>query len=418
MQIHRSLSMAAALAVVVSIIAFPASSQPLDLILPTSNDALLRNDGPSFYQYTNRTFNGVRSKPWQGGKYGFVRNPRHTSAGIIYTRFHEGVDIKPVYRDWRGEPLDTVRTIDDGYVVHINTVEGYSSYGKYVVVEHWWSGSPFYSLYAHLNDVHVQIGETVAQGDRLGRIGYTGRGLNKTRAHLHFEINMMLNQSFSEWFDGHYRSTNRHDVYNGINLAGLDVSELYLSLQRDPALTIDQFVLSREIFYNVSVPNNGHLDLFYRYGWLDQGSETLTSDVSSWEISFTADGLPVRVEPSSRSISKPTVTMAAKAPAAYGYMTKGRLAGSGDRYYLSKSGHRYAALLTLIGEDRPFTDVYRAASRRAPENVDQADAGVGRSDGDRHQTNSDLDGKEAESDGDRSVMRRVNAPEDDRIRTW
>src|SRR5690554_5389210 len=149
------------------------SAQPLDLILPTSNRALLEDDGPAFYQFTDRYFKGKRSHPWEGGQYGFVRNQVETQEGVVFTRFHEGVDIKPLYRDRRGEPLDTVRAIDDGYVVYANDNEHHSSYGKYIVVEHWWDGSPYYSLYAHLNEVDVERGDRVFQGDRLGRLGYT-----------------------------------------------------------------------------------------------------------------------------------------------------------------------------------------------------------------------------------------------------
>ena len=100
----------------------------LDLVLPTDNDALF-SGGPAFYQYIERDFKGVKSTPWEGGQYGFVRDPIETSAGIVYTRFHEGIDIKPLRRDARGEPLDEVRAIADGKVVHTNPVPGYSNYG-------------------------------------------------------------------------------------------------------------------------------------------------------------------------------------------------------------------------------------------------------------------------------------------------
>ena len=62
-------------------------------------DALLRGAGPAFYQYIERDYHGEKSTPWEGGRYGFVRNPVETSAGIIYTRLHEGMDIKPLQRD-------------------------------------------------------------------------------------------------------------------------------------------------------------------------------------------------------------------------------------------------------------------------------------------------------------------------------
>ncbi len=342
-----------ALAILALLAASSAHSDPLNLVLPTSNDALIRGDLPSFYQYTDRNFDGVRSHPWQGGQYGFVRNPKHTSSGIVYTRLHEGLDIKPLYRDRNGEPLDTVRAIDDGYVVYVNNVESHSSYGKYVVVEHWWSGSPFYSLYAHLAAVHVRKGERVYQSERLGRMGYTGRGLDRRRAHLHFEVNMLLNDDFQEWYDGLYRGTNRHGLYNGINLAGLNVGELYEALGRDPNLTIEEFISTQHVAYKVAVPNTGPIDLSYRYEWLEPWPYSWSGEVGSWEISFTATGLPVRVEALPRAAPSPAVTEVSHATIPYGDLTNGVVAGSRDNYHLSKAGVRYLSLIALVGHERP-----------------------------------------------------------------
>jgi hypothetical protein len=82
-----------------------AQSRALDLVLPTDNDALFSGDGPAFYQHIERDFNGVKSTPWEGGQYGFVRDPKDVASGVVYTRFHEGIDIRPVHRDANGEPL-------------------------------------------------------------------------------------------------------------------------------------------------------------------------------------------------------------------------------------------------------------------------------------------------------------------------
>ena len=114
-------------------------NQTVDLVLPTDNDALFSDGGAAFYQYIERNFRGVRSTPWEGGQYGFVRDPTDTAGGVVYTRFHEGIDIRPLHRDAHGEPLDEVRAIADGKVVHVNSVPGYSNYGKYIVIEHRWT---------------------------------------------------------------------------------------------------------------------------------------------------------------------------------------------------------------------------------------------------------------------------------------
>src|SRR5882762_11552419 len=111
-----------------------AQNQIVDLVLPTDNNALFSGDGPAFYQYIERTYKGVKSTPWEGGQYGFVRDPIETPGGMVFTRFHEGIDIRCLHRDARGEPLDEVRAIADGKVAHANQVAGYSNYGRYIVI--------------------------------------------------------------------------------------------------------------------------------------------------------------------------------------------------------------------------------------------------------------------------------------------
>src|SRR5438046_9194383 len=102
--------------------------QTLDLALPTDNDALFSGGGPAFYQYIERNYKGVKSTPWEGGQYGFVRDPTDTVGGVVYSRFHVGIDIRPLLRDAHGEPLDEVLAIADGRVVYVNSVAGYSYY--------------------------------------------------------------------------------------------------------------------------------------------------------------------------------------------------------------------------------------------------------------------------------------------------
>src|SRR5438046_6575233 len=201
-------SLAAAFSVVL-VFHFPMIGQSagtvVDLALPTDNDALFRGDGPAFYQYIERNYKGVKSTPWEGGQYGFVRDPMETSAGIVYTRFHEGIDIRALHRDARGEPLDEVRAIADGQVVHTNLVPGYSNYGRYIVIEHIWDGSPYYSLYGHLSEIAVCVGQRVNRGERIARMGYTGEGLNQAPAHVHLDLNLMFNRNFESWHDRNFR---------------------------------------------------------------------------------------------------------------------------------------------------------------------------------------------------------------------
>jgi murein DD-endopeptidase MepM/ murein hydrolase activator NlpD len=323
-----------------------AEAQPLRLVLPTDNDALLRDDAPRFYQYTYRYFNGRRSRPWQGGQYGFVRNPRNVRSQIIYTRFHEGLDIRSVQRSPSGEPLDAVRVIDGGRVAHVNAIEKQSNYGLYVVVEHWWDGAPFYTLYAHLNAIRVAPGQYVERGQRLGTLGYTGRGIDRRRAHLHFEVNLLLNQSFPVWHDSVFSGENHHGIYNGINLAGLDAAGLFRRTREDSTLTIRRFLEEQEAFFTVAVPNAHRLDLLTRYPWLWTNAEE--GERASWEIDFARSGLPLRVRSSEVVAMTPVVLDAAPADVPYRYLTEGWLdTGEDGDLVLTERGQRYLRLIML-----------------------------------------------------------------------
>lgn len=324
---------------------FPAAllaQTPLDLRLPTGNDALFRNDGPAFYQYTDRTFEGEKSTPWEGGKYGFTRTPVRTSAGVINRQFHEGIDIRPVKRDASGAPSDEVRAIADGTVVHASEVAGYSNYGKYVVIEHRWDGSPWYSLYAHLNAINVKPGKRVLKGDQIGILGWTGAGIDKPRAHLHLELGMMLSRNFDAWHSKYFGdSPNRHGNFNGMNLSAMDVAELFLAQRKSP-ISITQFLKTREPAFKVAVPR-GRIDILEIYPWLFRGDNPKAG--LSWEIAFSGSGLPLSVTTRAAKVTEPTLTWVKPSPYPSEHFTRGYVTGSGPNAHLTASGRRYLDLI-------------------------------------------------------------------------
>ena len=316
----------------------------LDLVLPTDNDALFSGGGPAFYQYIERDFKGVKSTPWEGGQYGFVRDPIETSMGIVYTRFHEGIDIKPLRRDARNEPLDEVRAIADGKVVHTNLVPGHSNYGNYVVIEHRWAGSNYYSLYGHLSSIAVQPGDPVQRGQRIAVMGYTGVGLNQARAHLHLELNLMFSHRFEAWHDAFFKNDPNHNgIYNGINLAGLDIARLYLALHKNPSLTIPDFLNGEETFYKVTLPKSSHFELPKLYPWMLAGSSR--SEKSSWEVSFARSGLPLKIEPSDKHVTQPELSYVKKNSIDYSYLTRDEISGRRDHVHLTEYGRGLMRLL-------------------------------------------------------------------------
>jgi murein DD-endopeptidase MepM/ murein hydrolase activator NlpD len=320
-----------------------AQNQALDLVLPTDNDALFSGDGAAFYQYVERNYGGVKSTPWEGGQYGFVRDPTDTAGGVVFTRFHEGIDIRPLHRDSRGEPLDEVRAIADGKVVHVNLVAGYSNYGKYIVIEHRWDSSNYYSLYGHLSSVSVQPGDTVTHGQRIAVMGYTGTGLNQERAHLHLELDLMLSRQFEAWYNASFKNDPNHNgIYNGMNLAGIDVARLYLALRKNPALTIPEFLNDEEIFYKITLPNSRHFDLPRLYPWMLAGKR---SEKSSSELSFARSGVPLRIEPSDRRVTQPELSYTKKSSIDCSYLTRDVISGREANAHLTNYGRQLMRLL-------------------------------------------------------------------------
>lgn len=323
------------------------TAQPLDLRLPTDNEALLQGELPQFYMYTDRNFEGVRSRPWQGGQYGFVRNESRTPAGIVFTRFHEGVDIQPVERDARGEPLDEVYAVDEGRVVYVSTDPRASAYGIYVVVEHDWQGSPYYTLYAHLMRANVRQGQRLARGARIGRLGYTGTGINQRRAHLHFEINLLLSERFDSWMaTAHPRSRNQHGDFHGLNLAGIDVPALYFALLENPEAEIGTVVQQEAPAWKALVPGGFVPELVQRYPWL-AGGRVPRVPPAGWIVHVGASGLPLRFEPSDQEVTRPVVVYVADRIRTGYESTNSMLSRSGGAFELADKGRNHLRLLTM-----------------------------------------------------------------------
>ncbi len=320
-------------------------STQLNLALPTDNDAIFHGGGATFYQYIERDYKGAKSTPWQGGRYGFVRNPTETSAGVVYTRFHEGIDIRCLHRDPRGEPLDEVRAIASGKVVYTNVVPVWSNYGNYIVIEHDWGGSRYYSVYGHLSSLAVNVGQAVLREQRIAVMGYTGQGLNQARAHLHLELNLMFNRRFETWYDSFNKADpNHHGIFNGINLAGLDIARLYLALEKKPSLTIPQFLAREETFYRVIVPPSDHFDLVKFYPWMVSATERQTNP-ASWEVSFNAAGVPLRIAAVTKAVRSPELSYVKKSSIDYTYLTRGIVGGRGATAFLTDQGKRQMLLL-------------------------------------------------------------------------
>ena len=316
---------------------------PVQIQLPTENHYLFSKQPEKFYMYVDRNVDGVATTPWQGGAFGYTRSPIKVGGKTVMSRFHEGIDISPIKRDKAGNPLDLITSIADGTVMHTSTVSGRSNYGKYVVVKHDWEGSEVLSLYAHLAEITVQPGDKVRMGGVLGRMGYTGVGINRTRAHVHLELGFMMSPNYEVWHKENFGSPNFHGPFNGMNIAGVNVALFFVEHKKNPALKFSEFVLRQPLQFKVTVPaTNGVPEFFKRYPWMQRGD---LSGVPSYEIGFAATGHAVSISPGSRTVSEPIVSHVRPSNIPQRYLTRGLLTGEGNSVKLSSGGKRMLSLV-------------------------------------------------------------------------
>jgi murein DD-endopeptidase MepM/ murein hydrolase activator NlpD len=101
-------------------------------------------------------------------------------SGVISSPFgkrrnerHEGIDIA-------ARKGTIVKASRSGHVIYSsNQISGY---GNMIIVKH---SDNFSTVYAHLSKFDVRKGQFVTRGQKIGRVGRTGRA---TGSHLHFEI--------------------------------------------------------------------------------------------------------------------------------------------------------------------------------------------------------------------------------------
>jgi peptidoglycan LD-endopeptidase LytH len=259
-----------------------AAGPRIQLAWPTPNTAYLEGKEPA--AYLQPTVSGETGS----GLFGCAR-----SNGA---QFHEGVDLKPVSRDRRGEAADEVFATMDGVVRHINLRAGESSYGRYVVIEHSELKPAVYSLYAHLSAVTpgLKVGEPVARGQVIATMGRSAGGyaIPKDRAHLHFEIGLMATRQFQSWYNWKkFGSPNEQGLYNGMNLMGVDALDFFNQFRARRVNNFEEYFERLPVMVRVRIATTQVPDFVQRYPEL-LVAEVPLAGVAGWEIKVNATGLP------------------------------------------------------------------------------------------------------------------------------
>ena len=105
--------------------------------------------------------------PMETSSYGYRRDPFNGQ-----TAFHAGIDFPGTY----GQPIIAAAA---GQVSFVGQRPGY---GNVVEIDH---GNGILTRYAHLSRFGARVGDKVARGQAIARMGSTGRS---TGTHLHFEV--------------------------------------------------------------------------------------------------------------------------------------------------------------------------------------------------------------------------------------
>jgi murein DD-endopeptidase MepM/ murein hydrolase activator NlpD len=113
-----------------------------------------------------------RSDFWLSSFFGPRRKPDRSWG------FHYGIDMAAC----KGTPVVSAA---DGIVIEAHF---HSGYGNTILISH---SNKYKTRYAHLDKMHVSVGQKVEQGQLIGKVGATGavrKRKGRDASHLHFEV--------------------------------------------------------------------------------------------------------------------------------------------------------------------------------------------------------------------------------------
>ena len=312
------------------------------LQLPTPNRALFEPGREAGY------FTPTVGRTWPSGTFGCVR-----SEGW---QMHEGLDIKCIKRDSKGEPIDSICAAADGVIVYINANPGLSNYGNYIVMKHTVDGLTVYTLYAHLRKMAdgLQVGQFKKTGEVIaimGRTSNTRQGISRERAHLHFEINLLANEDFQAWYKTNFPGQrNDHGMWNGQNLIGIDPWKVFLeqrnaNVNKQP-YSLLQFIQSQPILCRIKIrkKNMKWANRFPQFVQKKEGAEPS----EGYEIDLNTNGLPIKITPTNtKDLVENEVQLIKVNPEVYKAAPCRKLVfKKGQQWVLTSKGKTHIKLLT------------------------------------------------------------------------
>lgn len=118
---------------------------------------------------------GLKEGRCQKGAFLYPRKKRED--GTFH--YHQGIDIS-------AETGRGCISVLNGTVVSVHKLDDNDGYGRHIAIKGTYNGKVLYVLYAHCDDVRVEVGQRVTEQQLIGTVGHSGNPGPKG-PHLHFE---------------------------------------------------------------------------------------------------------------------------------------------------------------------------------------------------------------------------------------
>ena len=153
-------------------------------------------------------------------------------------------------------------------------------YGNLIIIEHSRAPLefPLYTLYGHLSEVQVEVGQQVQAGEQIGLVGLSGTAIG---AHLHFEVRVGKNS---------YRETRNPELWLQPHLD--DDGQFFGTIIGRAFDEFGDLILIQSIVIDAITPNEDG-EIFKEY--LSTYADLTVNGDLSWEESFAISDLPVGV---------------------------------------------------------------------------------------------------------------------------
>ncbi len=149
----------------------------------STGDAKDREKAMSYFTVKE---NKNRKGSYVNSPYSHWPTPSCTAISQYYKPGHGAIDIAALMGD-NVEAVEAGKVINavTGKVRIFENPNSIETNGNYVAIDH---GNGKITLYNHLQDVTVTVGEIVEKGQLIGHVGNTGYTVGETGEHLHFAV--------------------------------------------------------------------------------------------------------------------------------------------------------------------------------------------------------------------------------------